>query len=89
MKPITEQRCAFCQYKCGREGSYKLEICGEDWFYCSEECKDEIVERLFAYAWPKIMKGITRGLPEWYKTQIDSNKLAKQRTYRDRTGGTI
>lgn len=42
-----------------------------------KECKDEIVERLFAYAWPKIMKGITRGLPEWYKTQIDSNKLAK------------
>ena len=38
MKPITEQRCAFCQYKCGREGSYKLEICGEEWFYCSEEC---------------------------------------------------
>jgi len=36
-----------------------------------KECKDEIVERLFAYAWPKIMKGITRGLPEWYKTQID------------------
>ena len=36
-----------------------------------KECKDEIVERLFAYAWPKIMKGITRGLPEWYKSQID------------------
>ena len=38
MKPITEQRCAFCQYKYGKRGAYKLEICGEDWFYCSEEC---------------------------------------------------
>ena len=38
MKPITEQRCAFCQYKCGKRGAYKLEICGEDWFYCSAEC---------------------------------------------------
>jgi len=36
-----------------------------------KECKDEIIEQLFAYAWPKISKGITRGLPEWYKSQID------------------
>ena len=36
-----------------------------------KECKDEILEQLFAYAWPKISKGITRGLPEWYKSQID------------------
>ena len=38
MKKLTEQRCAFCQYKCGENGSYKLEICGEEWFYCSDEC---------------------------------------------------
>jgi len=37
-----------------------------------KECKDEIVEQLFAYAWPKISKGITRGLPEWYKSEIDN-----------------
>ena len=37
-----------------------------------KECKDEIVEQLFAYAWPKISKGITRGLPEWYKSRIDN-----------------
>ena len=36
-----------------------------------KECKDEILEQLFAYAWPKISKGVTRGLPEWYKSQID------------------
>ena len=43
-----------------------------------KECKDEIVERLFAYAWPKISKGITRGLPEWYKTQIENNEYGKE-----------
>ena len=43
-----------------------------------KECKDEIVERLFAYAWPKIMKGITRGLPEWYKTQIENCEYSKE-----------
>ena len=37
-KKRAEQRCAFCKYKCGENGSYKLEICGEEWFYCSDEC---------------------------------------------------
>jgi hypothetical protein len=41
-----------------------------------KECKDEI--GLFAYAWPKIMKGITRGLPEWYKTQIENCEYSKE-----------
>lgn len=40
-----------------------------------KECKDEIVEQLFAYAWPKISKGITRGLPEWYKSQIENGEM--------------
>jgi len=43
-----------------------------------KECKDEILEQLFAYAWPKIMKGITRGLPEWYKTQIENCEYSKE-----------
>ena len=38
-----------------------------------KECKDEISERLFAYAWPKISRGLTRGLPEWYRAQIEDS----------------
>ena len=43
-----------------------------------KECKDEIIEQLFAYAWPKISKGITRGLPEWYKSQIENCEYSKE-----------
>lgn len=35
-----------------------------------KECEDEIKERLFKHFWPKISRGITRGLPEWYKEQL-------------------
>ena len=38
-----------------------------------KECKDEIAERLFAYAWPKISRGLTKGLPEWYRAQIEDS----------------
>ena len=38
MKKLTEQRCAFCQYKCGEKGSYMLVAYGVEWFYCSDEC---------------------------------------------------
>ena len=38
MKPITEQRCEFCGYKCPKEGSYMLVAYGVEWFYCSDEC---------------------------------------------------
>lgn len=34
------------------------------------ECEAEIKEALFAYAWPKIRRSLTRGLPEWYKDQL-------------------
>ena len=32
-----------------------------------EECGEEIAERLFKYFWKEISRGITKGLPEWYK----------------------
>ena len=32
-----------------------------------KECADEIKEMLFKFAWPHIRRGLTRGLPEWYK----------------------
>ena len=38
-----------------------------------KECEDEIKEKLFKHFWSKISRGVTRGLPEWYK-----DTLAKQ-----------
>lgn len=35
-----------------------------------KECEDEIKERLFAHFWPHIRRGITAGMPEWYKEQL-------------------
>ena len=35
-----------------------------------KECEDEIKDKLFAHFWPKIRRGITAGLPEWYKEQL-------------------
>jgi len=32
-----------------------------------EECREEIMNSLFAYAWPFISRGIIRGFPEFYK----------------------
>lgn len=35
-----------------------------------DECADEIKEALFTYAYPKIQRMVTAGLPEWYKEQL-------------------
>jgi hypothetical protein len=35
-----------------------------------KECEDEIKEKLFKYAWPRIQRGITAGIPSWYKDQL-------------------
>lgn len=34
------------------------------------ECEDEIKEALFKYAWQHIKRGLTRGLPEFYKEKL-------------------
>lgn len=34
------------------------------------ECADEIMEALFTHIWPDIRRGVTRGLPEWYKRKL-------------------
>jgi len=34
------------------------------------ECADEIREALWAWAWPKIRRGLNAGLPEWYKSSL-------------------
>lgn len=36
-----------------------------------KEQKEEIIERLLAYALPKIKRGIVKGLPEWYKEKLN------------------
>ena len=35
-----------------------------------KECEEHIRDILFAYAWPKVRRGIVAGLPEWYKQQL-------------------
>lgn len=35
-----------------------------------KECEAEIKEELWRYAWPQIQRGITAGLPQWYKEQL-------------------
>jgi hypothetical protein len=40
---------------------------GED---VQRECEAEIKDMLFSHFWPNIRRGLTGGLPEWYKEQI-------------------
>lgn len=35
-----------------------------------KECEGEIRDALFKHFWPQISRGITRGLPEWYREQL-------------------
>lgn len=35
-----------------------------------EECRDEIAATLFDAFWPKIRRGFTAGLPQWYKARL-------------------
>lgn len=35
-----------------------------------KECSDEIKELLYKHFWPKIRRGVTNGLPEWYKQEL-------------------
>jgi hypothetical protein len=41
------------------------------------ECKEEIKEALFNYAWPKIARRLTAGLPEWYKKELMALQFEK------------
>lgn len=34
------------------------------------ECETEIRDALFQWAWPHIRRGVTSGLPEWYKEEL-------------------
>lgn len=42
-----------------------------------EECREEIAEALFNAFWKDIQRGLTRGLPEWYKAQLAEAAFAE------------
>jgi hypothetical protein len=35
-----------------------------------KECKDEIMEFLYSWAWPKLRRGLSAGFAEWYKERL-------------------
>ena len=35
-----------------------------------KESKDDIMEDLWKWAWPQLQRGVTKGLPEWYKQRL-------------------
>ena len=35
-----------------------------------KECEEEIRDALFKYAWPKVSRGLTSGLPQWWKDEL-------------------
>lgn len=45
-------------------------ILKEVWPDIEKECKDEIKERLYQWAQSHVRRGVTRGLPEWYKDEL-------------------
>jgi len=40
-----------------------------------EECGEEIKEKLFKHYWKQINKGLTKGMPEWYKALLAQEAL--------------
>lgn len=42
------------------------------------ECADEIKDVLFNWAWPQIQRGITSGIPEWYKQKLMEKQFKKE-----------
>lgn len=43
-----------------------------------KECKDEIKQILFDKFWKDISRGVTRGLPEWYKDELAKSAFDKE-----------
>lgn len=41
-----------------------------------KECEEEIKEKLFKHFWEKIKRGVTRGLPEWYKEELTKSAFS-------------
>ena len=43
-----------------------------------KEVGDEIKDRLFAYYWPQIARGVVGGFPEYYKDRLAKSQFAPQ-----------
>lgn len=41
-----------------------------------KECREEIAAKLFEFAWPQIARGITAGVPQWYKDKLAASAFA-------------
>lgn len=48
-----------------------------------KECRDEILEALWEWAWPKIRRGVIRGVPEWYK------ELLLKQAFEEKTDASV
>jgi hypothetical protein len=55
-------------------GSLIKEVCVD----VHTECKEEIQEILFKHFWKQIARGITAGLPEWYKETLIEKQFANE-----------
>lgn len=42
------------------------------------ECKQDILDALWKYAWPQIARGVIGGLPEWYKEDLLKRQFEDQ-----------
>lgn len=43
-----------------------------------KECEQEIKDALFAHFWSHIARGVTRGMPEWYKDELAKSALEEK-----------
>lgn len=43
-----------------------------------KECAEEIKDKLWRWAWPKIARGTRAGMPEWYKNRLLENAIPKE-----------
>lgn len=48
-----------------------------------KECKEEIMEFLYSWAWPKLRRALTHGLPEWYKERLLEKQFENHATEAD------
>lgn len=46
-----------------------------------KECKEEIQDALWKWAWPHIKRGVIRGFPEWYKEKLLEKQFEGQPAY--------
>lgn len=43
-----------------------------------KECRDEIADALFRWAWPQVRRAVVRGMPDWYKNELLKRQFATE-----------